>query len=94
MYRYENSRLFFLASGFGVRCCFRRGNANNGANAGLSYLEIDDGLSNANAHWSSPLSCLEGVCPSKTFWEKDLGSSQKNNGKGIVLVGRGRFDGS
>lgn len=55
---------------FGVRACFRRGNANNGANAGLSYLEIDDALSSTNAHWSSPLSCLEGVCPSKTFFEK------------------------
>ena len=38
-----------------VRCCFRRGNANYGAYSGLGYLEIDYGLTDAYAYWSSPL---------------------------------------
>ena len=39
----------------GVRCCFRRGYAYYGANAGLGYLDIGAGLTSANVRWSSPL---------------------------------------
>ena len=47
--------LSFLTSSSGLRCPFRRGNANNGANAGLAYLNGNNGVSNANVNWSSPL---------------------------------------
>ena len=47
--------LSFLTSCSGLRCPFRRGNANNGTNAGLAYLNGNNAVSNANVNWSSPL---------------------------------------
>ena len=47
----------------GLRCPFRRGNANNGVNAGLLYINGNVDVSNANANWSSPLYLLiRSVC--------------------------------
>ena len=51
--------LFSLTGSSGLRAAFRRGNANNGTNAGLAYLNGDNGVSSANVNWSSPLSFAE-----------------------------------
>ena len=39
----------------GLRAVFRRGNASDGANAGLAYLYADVGVTSADVGWSSPL---------------------------------------
>ena len=52
----------------GFRVCLRGGRANNGAQCGLSTLNVNNAVSSANANWGSPLSlALAGSClpPSK-----------------------------
>ena len=39
----------------GLRCPFRRGDADSGADAGLAYLFGNTGVSYASVDWSSPL---------------------------------------
>nr|DAK01573.1 MAG TPA: hypothetical protein [Caudoviricetes sp.] len=59
-----------LTSSSGLRCPFRRGHANNGANAGLAYLNGNNAVSNANVNWSSPLTCRTRIFYMK--WRRDL----------------------
>ena len=53
----------------GLRCPFRRGNANNGANAGLAYLHGNNAVTNANVNWSSPLRYAADLISKK--WKRD-----------------------
>ena len=47
----------------GFRVCLRGGRANNGAQCGLSTLNVNNAVSSANANWGSPLSlALAGFC--------------------------------
>jgi len=48
-----------LTSRSGFRVVLRRGNASNGANAGLAYLNSNNAFSNSNANYSSPLNTLK-----------------------------------
>lgn len=54
----------------GLRVPARGGNANNGGNAGLEYLNVNNGVSTSNANYGSPLnfmarSSLSAPAPSK-----------------------------
>ena len=75
-----------LTSSSGLRCPFRRGPANNGANAGLAYLNGNNAVSNANVNWSSPLGYAADLF-SKKKWRRDPVTGQKIKAKGIGPVG-------
>ena len=47
----------------GLRVPYRGGNANNGGNAGLEYLNVNNGVSTSNANYGSPLNfTVRSVC--------------------------------
>lgn len=65
------------------------GNANNGANAGLAYLNSNNSPANANADIGSRLYCTFIVIKmSRTSLAKDLATWQKITGRIFSLVAR------
>ena len=47
----------------GLRVPYRGGNADNGGNAGLEYLNVNNGVSTSNANYGSPLNfTVRSVC--------------------------------
>ena len=64
------------------------GNANNGANAGLAYLNSNNSPANANANIGSRLYCTFIVIMSRTSLAKDLATWQKITGRIFSLVAR------
>ena len=78
-------------------CLAAGGNANNGSNAGLSYLNSSNTPSNTYANYGSRLySHYVLACP--RVWAGGRGlnpyPSVKNNCDSVVLVGRQRREGS
>ncbi|TGY80257.1 hypothetical protein [Lepagella muris] len=66
----KESRLSSWRAVSGLRVPARGGNANNGGNAGLEYLNVNNGVSTSNANYGSPLnfmarSSLSAPAPSK-----------------------------
>lgn len=54
----------------GSRVVYRGGNANNGANDGLGYVNVNNGLTNANVNISGRLSAHR-----KKYDNKDFGAA-------------------
>jgi len=64
----------------GLRVPARGGNANNGGNAGLEYLNVNNGVTTANANYGSPLNFgVWNVCATHYLKEKDHAPWRKIN---------------
>ena len=62
----------------GLRVPYRVGNANNAGNAGLEYLNANNGVTNANANVGSPLNLLRSVQFAHwMIWIQDLSPWRK-----------------
>ena len=93
----QNGRVFLLDASSGLRCPNCGGNADNGDNDGVGYVNVNNAFSDANANLSSPhyLSAWSCLQPSEKIIEEIRAPVAKNQAPLRVLVGRkGRFESS
>lgn len=67
----------------GLRACFVGGNANNGANAGLAYVNSNNAVSNSNTNIGSRICGKNNTRRPATL---PLGKTQQNN-RGFGSIG-------
>lgn len=93
----QNGRVFLLDASSGLRCPNCGGNADNGDNDGVGYVNVNNAFSDANANVSSPHYLSSWYClqPSEKIMEEIRAPVAKNQAPLRVLVGRkGRFESS